>query len=198
MQSKSNQLLTLASKRQIIRSRDAHTLGIPRNYLSRLVRKGLLTKVSRGLYRSKTSPVTEHISLIEASYKIPNGVICLLSALQFHKFTTQSPHEVWMAIEIKAWAPRITSPPIRFVRMSGKAFHSGMKEYPVRGGSLKVYTPAKTVADCFKFRNKIGIDVAMEALKECHRLKKATMDELWAAAKVCRVTNVMRPYMESL
>jgi predicted transcriptional regulator of viral defense system len=198
MQSKSNQLLTFASKKQIIRSRDAHALGIPRNYLPRLVRKGLLTKVGRGLYRSKTSPVSEHLSLIETSYKIPHGVICLLSALRFHKFTTQSPHEVWMAIENKAWAPRITSPLIRFVRMSGKALHSGMKEYPVRGGSLKVYTPAKTVADCFKFRNKIGIDVAMEALKECHRLKKATMDELWAAAKVCRVANVMRPYMESL
>jgi predicted transcriptional regulator of viral defense system len=198
MQSRSNQLLNLASKKQIIRPRDAHTLGIPRNYLSRLVRRGLLTKVGRGLYRSKTSPVTEHLSLIEASYKIPNGVVCLLSALRFHKFTTQSPHEVWMAIGIKAWAPRITSPPIRFVRMSGKAFHSGIKEYPVRGGSLTVYTPAKTVADCFKFRNKIGIDVAMEALKECRHLKKATMDELWAAAKVCRVANVMRPYMESL
>lgn len=198
MQSKSNQLLSLASKKQIIRSRDAYTLGIPRSYLPRLVRKGLLTKVGRGLYRSKTSPVTEHFSLIEASYKVPKGVICLLSALRFHKFTTQSPHEVWMAIGIKAWAPRITSPPIRFVRMSGKALHSGMKEYPVRGGSLKVYTPAKTVVDCFKFRNKIGIDVAMEALKECHHLKKAATDELWAAAKICRVANVMKPYMESL
>jgi len=198
MQSKSNQLLSLASKKQIVRSIDAYTLGIPRNYLSRLVRKGLLTKVSRGLYRSKTSPVTEHLSLIEASYKVPKGVICLLSALRFHKFTTQSPHEIWMTIGNKAWAPSIVSPPVRFVRMSGKAFHSGVKEYPVRGGSLRVYTPAKTVADCFKFRSKIGIDVAMEALKECRRLKKATMDELWAAAKVCRVANVMRPYMESL
>jgi len=198
VQSKSDKLLTLASEKQIIRSRDAYALGIPRNYLPRLVRKGLLRKVGRGLYRSKTSPVTEHLSLIEASCKVPKGVICLLSALRFHKLTTQSPHEVWMAIGIKAWAPRITSPPIRFVRMSGKALHFGIKEYPVQGGSLKVYTPAKTVADCFKFRNKIGIDVAMEALKECHHLKKATMDELWAAAKVCRVANVMRPYMESL
>ena len=93
MQSKSNQLLSLASKKQIIRSRDAHTLGIPRNYLPRLVRKGLLTKISRGLYRSKTSPMTEHLSLIEASYKVTKGVICLLSALRFHRFTTQSPHE---------------------------------------------------------------------------------------------------------
>ena len=198
MQSKSNQLLSLASKKHIIRSVDAYDLGIPRNYLPRLVRKGLLTKVGRGLYSSKASPVTEYISLIEAEYKVPKGVICLLSALRFHKFTTQSPHEVWMAIGVKAWTPKITSPPIRFMRMSGRALHFGMKEYPVRGGSLKVYNPAKTVADCFKFRNKIGIDVAMEALRECHRLKKATMDQLWAAAKVCRVANVMRPYMESL
>jgi predicted transcriptional regulator of viral defense system len=198
MQSKSNQLLSLASKKQIIRSSDAYALGIPRNYLPRLVRKGLITKVGRGLYRSKTAPVTEHVSLIEASCKVPKGVICLLSALRFHKFTTQSPHEVWMAIGIKSWAPGIISPPIRFVRMSGKALHSGMKEYPVRGGSLKVYTPAKTVADCFKFRNKIGIDVAMEALKECHRLKKATMGDIWIAAKICRVANVMRPHIESL
>ena len=92
----------------------------------------------------------------------------------------------------------MTSPPVRFVRMSGPALRFGVKEYPVRGGTLKVYTPAKTVADCFKFRNKIGTEVAMEALKECRRLKKASMDDLWAAAKVCRVANVIRPYMESL
>jgi len=198
MQSKANQLLSLASKQQIIRSRDAYVLGIPRNYLPRLVRRGLLTKVGRGLYRSKTSPITEHISLIEASFKVPKGVICLLSALRFHKFTTQSPHQVWMAIGVKAWTPKITSPSVRFVRMSGKALHFGLKEYPVRGGILRVYTPAKTVADCFKFRHKIGMDIAIEALKECHRLKKASMDELWTSAKICRVANIMRPYLESL
>jgi len=198
MQTKSNQLLSLASKRQIIRSMDAYTLGIPRNYLTRLVRKGLLTKVGRGLYRSKASPVTEHISLIEASYKVPKGVICLLSALRFHKFTTQSPHEVWIAIGVKAWTPKTASPPIRLIRMSGKPLQFGMKEYPIRGGILRVYTPAKTVADCFKFRHKIGMDIAIEALKECHRMKKASMDELWASAKICRVANVMRPYLESL
>jgi predicted transcriptional regulator of viral defense system len=103
-----------------------------------------------------------------------------------------------MAIDVKAWTPRITSPSIRIVRMSGPALYFGVKEYPVRGGTLKVYTPAKTVADCFKFRNKIGTDVALEALRECRHLKKASMDELWAAAKVCRVANVMRPYLESL
>ena len=198
MESKSNRLLNLATKKQIIRAKDVFALGIPRNYLPRLVQKGVLRKVGHGLYASNTSPVTEHLSLIEAAFKVPKGVVCLLSALQFHKFTTQSPHQVWMAIAVKAWTPHITSPPIRFVRMSGPAMHFGVNEYPVRGGTLNVYTPAKTVADCFKFRNKIGTDVAMEALRECRRLKKASMDELWAAAKVCRVANIMRPYLESL
>ena len=199
MESKSNRLLNLATKKQIIRSKDVFALGIPRNYLPRFVQKGLLKKVARGLYASNSFPVTEHLSLIEAECKVPKGVVCLLSALQFHKFTTQSPHQVWMAIDVKASTPRMTSPPIRFVHMSGPALHFGVKEYPVRGGTLiKVYTPAKTVADCFKFRNKIGTDVALEALKECRRLKKAPMDELWDAAKVCRVANIMRPYLESL
>lgn len=198
MESKSNRLLNLATKKQIIRAKDVFALGIPRNYLPRLVQKGVLRKVGHGLYASNTSPVTEHLSLIEAACKVPKGVVCLLSALQFHKFTTQSPHQVWMAIAGKAWMPHITSPPIRFVRMSGPTMHFGVNEYPVRGGTLNVYTPAKTVADCFKFRNKIGTDVAMEALRECRRLKKASMDELWAAAKVCRVANIMRPYLESL
>jgi len=198
MHSKSDRLLTLAAKRQILRSKDIFALGIPRNYLSRLVRKGVLRKLGRGLYASTSSNVTEHLTLVEAAHKVPKGVLCLLSALQFHKFTTQAPHHVWMAIDVKAWAPRVTSPPLRFVRMSGPALHFGVKEYPVRGASLKVYNPAKTVADCFKFRNKMGMDVALEALRECRRLKKASMDDLWAAAKVCRVANVMRPYLESL
>jgi predicted transcriptional regulator of viral defense system len=198
MESKSHSLIDLAAHKQIISSKDASALGIPLNYLSRLVRKGVLKKISRGLYSSSSSPVTEHLSLFEAACRIPKGVICLLSALQFHKFTTQSPHQVWMAIDVKAWTPRTSTSLIRFVRMSGRAMHFGVKEYPVPGGVLKVYTPAKTVADCFKFRNKIGTDVALEALRECRRLKKASMDEIWAAAKVCRVANVMRPYMESL
>jgi len=198
MESKSKRILNLAAKRQIIRSKDASALGVPRNYLSRFVKKGLLRKVGRGLYTATSSFATEYLSLIEAAYKVPNGVICLFSALQFHKFTTQAPHEVWMAIDVKAWAPRITTPAMRYVRMSGPALHFGVKEYPVHGGTVKVYTPAKTVADCFKFRNKIGMDVALEARRESRRLKKASMDELWSAAKVCRIANVIRPYLESL
>lgn len=198
MHSKSDRLVALAAKRQILRAKDIFAVGIPRNYLPRLVRKGVLKKLGRGLYASTSGQVTEHLSLVEAAHKVPKGVLCLLSALQFHRFTTQAPDHVWMAIDVKAWAPRVASPPIRLVRMSGAALHFGVKEYPVRGALLKVYTPAKTVADCFKFRNKIGLDVALEALRECRRLKKASMDDLWAAAKVCRVANVIRPYLESL
>ena len=197
-QTKTNKLLTLARKRQVIRSKDLNGLGIPRNYLPRLARRGLLQRVGWGLYSSASSRVTEHLSLLEATHKVPKGIICLLSALSFHGFTTQSPSEVWMAIDVKAWAPTIGSAPIRIVRFSGEALHFGRREHAVKGGKLNVYTPAKTVADCFKFRHKIGTDVAIEALKECYRLKKASMDDLWAAATVCRVANIMRPYMESL
>jgi predicted transcriptional regulator of viral defense system len=195
---KTDKLLQLAKKRQIVRTKDASALGIPRNYFTRLVRKGVLEKVGRGLYTSPDFSGTEHLTLIEAAYRVPKGVVCLLSALRFHNFTTQSPHEVWMAIGQKAWAPKVSAPPIRLVRMSGPALHYGVKEYTFSGAALRVFSPAKTVADCFKFRNKIGLDVAIEALKESRRTKKATMDELWAAAQVCRVANVMRPYLESL
>ena len=160
-QTKTNELLTLARKRQVIRSKDLNGHGIPRNYLPRLVRRGLLQRVGWGLYSSVNSQATEHLSLLEATHKVPKGVICLLSALSFHGFTTQSPSEVWMAIDVKAWAPTISSAPIRIVRFSGEALHFGRKEYAVQGGKLNVYTPAKTVADCFKFRHKIGTDVAI-------------------------------------
>ena len=192
------ELVHLAAERQIVRAKDATALGIPQNYLGRLVAKGLLEKVRRGLYTSPKFSGSEHVTLVEAAYQVPKGIICLLSALRFHNFTTQSPQEVWVAIGQKAWAPKISSPPIRLVRMSGQALHFGIAEHKIAGTMIRVFSPAKTVADCFKFRNKIGVDVAIEALKECQRTKKASMDEIWAAAKVCRVANVMRPYMESL
>jgi predicted transcriptional regulator of viral defense system len=196
--SKTEKLRKLAAKRHFVTAKDAGALGVPRNYLPRLARRGHLEKIARGLYTSPDFSPTEHASLIEAAYQVPKGVICLVSALRFHNLTTQSPREVWMAIAHKGWAPKISSPAVRFARMSGPSLHFGVSEYPVAGFVLRVFNPAKTVADCFKFRNKTGLDVAIEALKESRRLKKASMDELWAAAKVCRVANVMRPYLESL
>jgi predicted transcriptional regulator of viral defense system len=193
-----DRLLRLAAERQIVRTRDARALGIPSNYLGRLVHKGLLKKVRRGIYASPTFSETENASLVEAVSQFPKGVVCLLSALRFHDFTTQSPHAVWIAIGQKSWAPKISSPAIRLVRMSGQTLHFGLREHKIGGTMVRVFSPAKTVADCFKFRNKIGLDVALEALRESRRRKKASMDELWAAAKACRVANVMRPYLESL
>ena len=193
-----DRLLRLAAERQVVRTRDASALGVPRNYLGRLVRKGLLTKVHRGLYTSPDFSASEHDTLVEAAHQFPKGVVCLLSALRFHNFTTQSPRQVWIAIGQKSWAPKAFPSSVRLVRMSGQALHFGIREHKIEGTMVRVFSPAKTVADCFKFRNKIGLDVALEALKESRRTKKATMDEIWNAAKVCRVANVMRPYLESL
>jgi predicted transcriptional regulator of viral defense system len=140
----------------------------------------------------------EQFTLAEACKRVPHGVVCLLSALQFHDLTTQAPFEVWMAISEKAWLPRVAYPPLRIVRFSGAALTSGIEEHQIEGVPVRVYCPAKTVADCFKYRNKIGLDVALEALRACWKKRRATMDDLWEAAKVCRMANVMRPYLESL
>lgn len=195
---KSEKLVELVRQQHIVRPRDLECAGIPRNYLSRLVKKGQLQKLDRGIYTAKELPASEHISLLEVSRKVPKATICLLSALSFHEIGTQVPSEVWIAIDVKAWTPRITSPAVRIMRFSGDALHFGVQEKQITGGTIRVYSPAKTIADCFKFRNKVGLDVALEALRDCYRQKKATMNELFEAAKVCRVANVMRPYLESL
>jgi predicted transcriptional regulator of viral defense system len=136
--------------------------------------------------------------LVEASKRVPKGVICLVSALRLHDLTTQSPFEVWMAIGQKGRTPKLENPRLRIVRFSPETLRFGVVRHRVEGIDVPVFTPAKTVADCFKFRHKIGLDVALEALREASRQKKASMDELWEAAKICRVANVMRPYLESL
>ena len=196
--SKTDRLIDLFHQRGVLRPRDVQKAGIPRNYLTRLVARGQLRKIERGLYTSDAVTPSEHTSLLEVSHKVPKAVICLLSALRFHEIGTQAPHEVWIAIDVKAWAPRIGSPAVRIVRFSGKALRFGAQKKQITGGTIRVFSPAKTVADCFKFRNKIGLDVALEALRESYRQRKVSMDELWEAAKVCRVANVMKPYLESL
>jgi predicted transcriptional regulator of viral defense system len=129
---------------------------------------------------------------------MPGGVICLLSALRFHDLTTQAPFEIWVAVEHSAYVPRDPALPLRVVYFSGAAFTDGIEEHVVNGVSVRVYSPAKTVADCFKYRNKLGLDVALEALRETWHERRATMDEMWRYAKVCRVANIMRPYLASL
>jgi len=197
-QTKASRLADLVRRQHIVRPKDLERARIPRNYLTRLVERGQLQKLQRGLYTTESVPASEHISLLEVSRRVPKGIICLLSALAFHQIGTQVPNEVWIAIDGKAWAPRITSPAVRIVRFSGKALHYEIQQRPIAGGKIRVYSPAKTVADCFKFRNRIGTEVALEALRDCYRQKKATVNEFFTAAKICRMANVMGPYLESL
>jgi predicted transcriptional regulator of viral defense system len=198
MKSQKERALELVRRKGVLRPRDLDADGIPREHLRRLLDEGLLERTGRGLYVIAGSKPTPNHTLAEACKRVPHGVVCLLSALRFHELTTQAPFEVWLAIDEKARLPKVDYPPIRIVRFSGKSLEFGIQEHRIEGVAVRVYSPAKTIADCFKYRNKIGLDVALEALRDCWQERRATTDELWAAAKVCRVANVMRPYMESL
>ena len=194
----SQELVDYVQKKGMIRARELDELGIPRVYLSRMVREGRLERINRGLYQVVGNDITAHFTLVQAAKRIPNGVACLLSALSFHGFTTQLPHQVWIAVERGKWEAGLRDLPLRIFEFSGESFHEGIETKIIQGVTVKVYSPAKTVADCFKYRNKIGLDVALEALRECQRERKCTSDELWQYANVCRVANVMRPYMEAM
>ena len=198
MASSHQKVLELAAERGLIRPRDLTECGLPTVALTRLVRQGRLQRVGRGLYALPDRPVSEHNALAEVARKHPQAIVCLLSALRFHDLTTQSPFEVWLAIPNKARVPKMDYPPLRIVRFSGDALIYGVEQYAIDGVPVRVTNEARTVADCFKFRNKIGLDVALEALQETWRAKRDSMDELWRYATLCRVANVMRPYMESL
>jgi predicted transcriptional regulator of viral defense system len=196
--SKITQVLSLAKQSGVIRARDLEPHNIPRTYLARLCEAGKLQRLGRGLYMLADSAITTNHSLGETAKRVPHGVICLLSALRFHGVTTQAPFEVWIAIDNKARAPATSETPLRVVRFSGNALQSGMETHVIDGVPTTIYSLAKTIADCFKYRNKIGLDVAVEALRESWRARKCTMDELWRYATICRVANVMRPYLETL
>jgi predicted transcriptional regulator of viral defense system len=192
------QILNLARRKGVLRPRDLGPLGIPRRVLSELTERGLLTRGGRGLYTLADAEMSEHHSLAEAATRIPSGVICLLSALRFHDLTTQNPWEVWMAITPASRKPRPGHPPLRVVRFSGKPFTEGVEHQRIDGVTVPIYSAAKTVADCFRYRNKIGTDVAIEALRLGWERRAFTAEQIWHFAGVCRVTNVMRPYLESV
>jgi predicted transcriptional regulator of viral defense system len=183
----------------VARSRDLVARGVTRATLQRLVARGAIERIGRGLYTLKGTDLGEKQSLVEAALIVPAGVLCLLSALQFHGMTTQNPSEVWVAIDHKSRSPAgDRGVPLRVVRLSGAARDHGVVEHRIGGVTLKVYGAAKTVADCFKFRHLIGQDVAMEALRDCLRYRRATVDEIWTAARVDRVANLIRSYLEAL
>lgn len=185
-------------KAPVQRMRDLESLGLSRPRVRSLVDQGILEKSSRGLYVLRSADVSENRTLAEVGKKVPHGVICLLSALRFHDLTTQSPHQVWVALERSAWTPKVDHISLKIVRYSGEAFEEGHQEHLIEGVPVRITSPAKTVADCFKYRNKIGLDVALEALREVRRKRLCTAEEIMRFARICRVANVMKPYLEFL
>ena len=159
---------------------------------------GKLERVGRGIYSLPNQAVSENRSLAEVAIRVPRGVICLVSALRVHDIGTQAPHEIWLAIPHRMLSPRLDKPALRVIRMSGPSLTEGIDRLKVDGVEVSVFNAAKTIADCFKFRNKIGLDVALEALKNARAQRKASADDLWHFANICRVANVMRPYLEAI
>ncbi|MES2663694.1 MAG: type IV toxin-antitoxin system AbiEi family antitoxin domain-containing protein [Pseudomonadota bacterium] len=192
------QILDIVKHRGLIRPRDLVAQNLPRIMLTRMVEEGKLVRVSRGIYTAPNRKVSEHSALTEIGCKYPQSIICLLSALRFHGLTAQLPFEVWTAIESKSRTPKIDYPPLRIVRFSGVALTLGIDEIVIEKVTVRITNQARTVVDCFKFRNQIGLDVALEALQEVWRLKRVNMDELWSYATQLRIANVIRPYLESL
>ena len=172
--------------------------GFDKVLIKSVLSSGRIQKIDRALYRLSDGSSLSNPDLVAISIKVPKGIICLLSALAFHEATNEVPRYVDVAILRGTHANKIKYPPVRFYRFSNKTWKAGIEEHRIEGHSVRIYSLSKTIADCFKFRNKIGLDVAIEALRETWRNKRATMDELWEAAKVCRVSNVMRPYLESI
>ncbi|MDG0836060.1 type IV toxin-antitoxin system AbiEi family antitoxin domain-containing protein [Roseateles saccharophilus] len=197
-QSHPQRVLELARSKGLLRAGDLDVLGAPRVVLSRLAARGQLERVGRGLYRLPEADVSEFQGLTAVAIKAPQAVFCLLTALQFHELTTQLPRRVWIAMPRGSHAPRIEHPPIKMVQFTGASYAEGVEVFERDQVQLRVYNVAKTVADCFKHRNKIGLDVALEALKDALAQKKASVDDLWHYAKICRVSNVMRPYLEAI
>ena len=195
---KTGQILELARNAGVVSTADVRSHGIHHEYLRRMCARGELVRVGRGLYSLPGAEVTIHHGLVLAAKAVPRGVICLLSALRFHEIGTQAPHEVWIALDRRAARPRTRHYKTQIVRFSGKSLSEGIEEHNIEGVQVRIYDPAKTVADCFKYRNKIGLDVALEALREVLRGRKCSIDKLWKYAKICRVSNVMRPYMEAI
>lgn len=193
-----NQVLELARRQGVVRPRDLRARGIHPEHLRRLCESGRMTRVGRGLYTLPDADHSEHLSLVEAAKRVPKGIVCLISALEYHGLGTQIAHEVWMMIDRKAHKPRARRPKMRFVLASGKALTAGVEEVTIEGVPVRITNVPKTVADCFRYRSHVGLDVALEALTECLRQRRSTPSDLSQYAEVCGVSTVMRPYLEAL
>ena len=192
------QVLRVIRRLGVVRPSDLAARGIPPGRLYRLVRTERVKRQARGLYVAAEHALTADHWLAQVAKRVPKGVVCLLSALRFHQLTTQMPREVWIALHEKARRPALQYPRLRVTRFSGAALTEGIGTHAIEGVAVRVYSPAKTVADCFKYRNKVGIDVAVEALKDFSRRHRGRAGELARFARICRVTRVMQPYLDAI
>ena len=188
----------LLATKSCMRAREFRQHGIHSGALARMCALGFIQRVGRGIYELPNTDITENHGLVIVKQRVPHGIVCLLSALQFHGLSTQIPYEVWIAISRKAWRPKQNNPHIRFINMADMLLTHGVKRYRIEGNTISITTPPRTVADAFKFRNKIGIDVALEALRNYTHKRIGSINELLAAAKLVRVDNIMHPYIEAL
>lgn len=198
MTTQGDRLLRLARKEGFVRTRDLVDQGIHRETLSRMVASGEFEKVARGVYRLKVLPVTEYHSLALVAKRVDGAVICLLSALAFHEMTTQLPSAVWVGLGSGRSAPRVEYPSLEVTYMAGDALTYGVETHKLENVEVRITGPAKTVADSFKYRNKVGLDVALEALRDYWTLRKGSVDDLLEASEICRVSNTLRPYLEAV
>jgi predicted transcriptional regulator of viral defense system len=192
-----DRVMELARQRRILRPKDLKPYGLDPILLRRLQAAGRLERRARGIYVPTDGQFSEQQMLAETATRVPHGVVCLLSALRFHDLTTQNPTEIWLAIEHHARIPREPEIPLRIVHFSGAALTRGVEVHKIDGVPVRIYDAAKTVADCFKFRNKIGVDIAIEALRDYLRRRNRNIDALWRYADIDRVQTVMRPYLET-
>jgi predicted transcriptional regulator of viral defense system len=191
------QTLALLKRAGVLRLRDFQASGIPKATVLRLADAGKVERIGRGLYALPGREVGESEALVQVAKRMPDGVICLLTALRLHNLTDQNPSRVWVAIDRKARQPQLDWPPLEVVWWSAKFLAFGMATKTIDGVPIKVTTPAKTVADCVKYRNKIGIDVAVQAIRD-YRRSRRSVDDLFAAARVCRVEKTLRMYLEAM
>jgi predicted transcriptional regulator of viral defense system len=181
-----------------MRTRELERQGYSRPRIRTLAEQGVLEQVSRGLYHVAERAPDEHFTVLAVVARVPQAVVCLLSALRFHEIGTQSPHEVWIAVDRKARKPKLTGLPVKVVRFSGPSLRAGVESRMIGEREIRITSPARTVADCFKYRNKIGLDVALEALRDYLARHRGGADELWRYARLNRVARVMQPYLEAV
>ena len=193
-----DRLLGLLDSTPIVRSSEIRRHGIDAKTVQRMVEAGDIVQVSRGVYARPDLDARSHHSLVEAQMIVQSGVVCLLSALSFHEVGTQAPRDVWMAVRRGSRVPKAGQSPIRVVTFSGQAFTEGVEQYEIEGIPVRIYSVAKTIADCFKYRNKLGTDVAIEALREAVHARRVDVNELLRCADICRVRSAMTPYLESV